>query len=86
MEILHALVSVLAAFRIVDLFVGDTLWRVPRKWLPNIPWSCVRCMSVWAGAICTAFLLTIPWLNWPLAISWLYLAYGDWAVARATTR
>ena len=34
-------------------------------------------MSVWAGAVATIFIATVPWLNWPLALSWAWLAYQE---------
>ena len=34
-------------------------------------------MSVWAGAAATICYATIPWLNWPLALSWFYLVYME---------
>ena len=75
MEWIHALFAVLAAFRLTTLFTQDAIWDWPRRKLPRIPWHCSLCMSVWAGIAATAFLLAVPYLNWPLAASWLYLAY-----------
>lgn len=75
MEWPHALFAILAAFRLTTLFTSDAFWQPMRVRLPRIPWHCSLCMSVWAGIAATAFLLAAPYLNWPLAISWLYLAY-----------
>lgn len=75
MEILHALASVLAAFRLTTLFTQDAIWNPVRLRLPSVPWHCSLCMSVWGGIAATVFLLTLPWLNWPLAVSWLYLLW-----------
>ena len=74
MQWLHALFAILAAFRLTTLFTTDAIWDLPRRKLPFIPWHCALCMSVWGGILATAFLLAVPYLNWPLAISWLYLA------------
>lgn len=86
LEIWHPVMAILAAFRLVDVFVADRVWDRPRRWWPQIPWTCVRCMSVWAGVVSTSILILLPWLAWPLALSWLYLAYGDWMVVRMTIR
>ncbi len=75
MEWLHALFSVLASFRLVTLFTQDAIWQPVRARTPLIPWHCALCMSVWAAIAATVFLLVVPYANWPLAISWLYLAY-----------
>ena len=75
MEWLHALFATLAAFRLTTLFTQDAIWHPVRTRFPRIPWHCALCMSVWAGAAATAFLIAMPWLNWPLAMSWIYLAY-----------
>ena len=77
MEWLHALIAVLAAFRLTTLFTVDALWNPIRKRFPKVPWACSLCMSVWAGAVATICFATVPWLNWPLAISWAWLAYQE---------
>lgn len=74
MEFLHALFAILAAFRLTTLFAADAIWHPVRTRLPRIPWHCALCMSVWAGIVATVFLLAVPYLNWPLGLSWLYLA------------
>ena len=71
---LHAGFAILAAFRLTALFTQDTLWNWPRRWMPAVPWHCGLCMSVWAGALATASFVWLPWINWPLALSWLWLA------------
>ena len=70
----HALFAILSAFRLTTLFSTDAIWDWPRRKLPLIPWHCALCMSVWGGILATAFLIAIPWANWPLGMSWLYLA------------
>ena len=77
MEWLHALIAVLAAFRLTSLFTVDALWAPIRRRFPRVPWGCSLCMSVWAGAVATIFIATVPWLNWPLALSWAWLAYQE---------
>lgn len=73
MEWLHALFTVLAAFRLTTLFSSDAIWQPVRERFPRLPWHCALCMSVWGGILATLFLLAAPYLNWPLAVSWLYL-------------
>lgn len=41
-----------------------------------MPWHCGLCMSVWGGVVATAFLALLPWLNWPFALSLLYVTHG----------
>lgn len=75
MEWAHVLFTVFAAFRLTNIFTTDAIWERVRLKFPRIPWHCGLCMSVWAGIACTLFLVALPWLNWPLALSWLYLTY-----------
>lgn len=63
--------ALLAAWRLTDLIVVDTIAAPLRARVTAA--TCVRCVSVWAGIACTGTLLWAPWLNWPLAMSWLYL-------------
>ncbi len=75
MEWAHILFATLAAFRLTTLFVSDAIWKPIRSRFPQVPWHCALCMSVWAGIAATVFLIALPWANWPLGLSWLYLAY-----------
>ena len=74
MEWLHIFIAILSSFRITILFTEDAIWSKVRKATPKIPWNCSLCMSVWSGIISTVSLVIYPWLNWPFAFSWLYLA------------
>lgn len=71
---LHALAAALATWRLVDLLASDRLFE-PLRWrLPT--WyvlTCPRCLSVWMGIVTTAAFAFVPWLNWPLALSWCYI-------------
>ena len=75
MLVLHAVAAVLAAFRLTELITMDRISEPIRQRWPHYLWGCPRCVSVWAGGAATACFFYLPWLNWPLAISWLYLAY-----------
>ena len=77
MEYLHTIAAMFAAFRLTTLFTIDAIWIPIRRRFPKVPWSCSLCMSVWAGAAATAFVAFLPWLNWPLALSWAWLAYSE---------
>src|SRR4029077_18761611 len=39
--------------------------------------ECQRCFSVWAGLTATLTFVVFPWLNWPLALSWLYIWHNE---------
>lgn len=72
---LHVLAALLASFRLVDMLLLDRIAEPIRKRLSKYYlFSCPKCLSVWGGAACTAALALFPWLNWPLAVSWLYIA------------
>ena len=77
MEYLHTIAAMFAAFRLTTLFTIDAIWIPIRRRFPKVPWSCSLCMSVWAGAATTVFIAFLPWLNWPLALSWAWLAYSE---------
>ena len=76
MEWAHALIAILSAFRLTLLFTKDAIFA-PVRQIRYIPWHCELCMSVWGGAVATVILVFSPWLNWPLALSWLYLTNKD---------
>ena len=76
-QILHALFMPLAAWRLTELVAQDQITLPLRKKFPAYIWTCPRCLSVWAGAIATLFFVFCPWLNWPLALAWLYLWQQD---------
>lgn len=72
LEILHFIAAVLASWRMVELFGQDRITQWIRDRWPSYLWTCHRCLSVWSGIAATALFFTVPWLNWPLALSWLY--------------
>ena len=72
--VLHALAAALATWRLTELIALDKVAEPLRRRLPR--WyllTCVRCLSVWMGILTTLAFAFVPWLNWPLALSWLYL-------------
>lgn len=74
---IHILSVPLAAWRLTELFAQDRVTLPLRKKFPGYLWTCPRCLSVWAGMIATVFYVCWPWLNWPLALAWLYLWRQD---------
>lgn len=86
MEYLHFLVAVLATWRMVELFGQDRITQWVRNRWPSYLWTCHRCLSVWAGAAATTIYFTVPWLNWPLALSWLYFWWVQDLLPRRTKR
>ena len=72
--ILHSLIAIFSAFRFTTLFTADSIWTPIRKRFKTVPWGCSLCMSVWAGIAALVLLFTLPWFNWPMAISWLWLS------------
>lgn len=71
--LLHVAAAILSCWRLTDLLVFDRLSAPLRERLPYYLFRCPRCLSVWTGATCTAAFAFFPWLNWPLALSWLFL-------------
>lgn len=80
-EGLHFLMAVFSVFRLTNLLVGDTILDPIRERFPEVPWRCPNCMSVWAGIASVACFSWIPWVNWPLAMSWFYQTYGEWVTS-----
>lgn len=85
MPVLHVVMAVLASWRIVDLSM-DRITEGLRKRYPHYLWTCSRCLSVWAGALAVIVFYVSPWLNWPLALSWLYISGLEYAPARRARR
>ncbi len=74
---IHILAAVLATYRVTEIVTADRIGAPIRKRWPIYLWTCPRCVSVWAGAFCTGLFLISPWLNWPFALSWVYLWHVD---------
>lgn len=82
----HLLAMVFAAFRLTELFVMDRITEPLRRRYPHYLWTCPRCLSVWMGGAAVVIYLVFPWLNWPLALSWFYIAEIDWRAVQRQFR
>lgn len=84
----HLIAMALATFRLTELIVSDKLTEPLRQRFPHYLWGgtqngqrfqgCGRCVSVWAGAVAVGIFYVFPLLNWPLALSWLFIIAADW--------
>jgi len=79
---LHVLAAILAAWRLTELVTLDRISEGFRRRYPYYVWQCGRCVSVWAGGVCTLALVYGPWVNWPLALSWLVIVIQEWRFRR----
>lgn len=73
----HLVAMIFAFGRVIELFGIDSIMLPLRRSFPSYLWSCPRCISVWAGTIVVPLFYFYPWANWPLALSWLYIAWID---------
>lgn len=88
LDFIQVLTAVFACWRLTEIITIDRISEAFRKRYPHYLWGCPRCVSVWAGGICTLFLfayIPTPWisipfwpLNWALTLSWLFLVKGEW--------
>lgn len=69
----HLMAAILASWRLTELFAVDRITEFLRLRFPLYLWTCIRCLSVWMGAIVTIAFIYFPWANWPFALSMLYL-------------
>lgn len=86
LPVAHLIAMVFATFRLTELFLMDKITEPLRRRLPHYLWSCLRCVSVWAGAAAIGIYLIFPWINWPLTLSWFYIAEIDWRQVRQLVR
>lgn len=77
MKYLQLLFAIIGTYRLVELLLLDRISLPIRSRFPSYLWSCPRCLSIWAGGFCTLSYLFLPWLNWPLALSWIYFVIKD---------
>lgn len=82
MNFLNLLFAVIATYRLVELFLLDRITLKLRTKFPSYLWSCPRCLSVWSGIFTTLSYIFCPYLNYPLAFSWIYFVLKD----RLTTK
>lgn len=73
-DAVHILAAVLATWRLTDLITADRIALPIRQRFNWYVLSCPRCVSVWAGVAVTIAFILLPWINWPLALSWLYIS------------
>lgn len=72
---MHLLFAILAVWRLTELATADRISAPIRKRWPWYIWTCQRCVSVWAGIVCTIAYVYFPWFNWPLGLSGIFLVY-----------
>jgi hypothetical protein len=73
LHIVHIVMAICSACRLTEIVTQDRIFeRVRHRW-PTYLWTCSRCVSVWAGIITVCVYYERPWLNWPLALSYLYI-------------
>jgi hypothetical protein len=77
MTIAHLIMAVLATGRLTELMTQDKITEKVRKRWPIYLWTCIRCVSVWAGIAATLLFYFFPLANYPFGLSWLYLVSGD---------
>lgn len=82
----HLVAMVFAAWRLTELFGLDRITEPIRRRFPHYLWTCPRCLSVWMGGGAVLIYLVLPWLNWPLALSYFYIAEIDWRQFRQMRR
>lgn len=71
----HVLAAIFATWRLTELFTVDRLLQKLRDRYPTYLLRCSRCISVWAAIAATLMLGFAPWLNWPFALAYFYLAH-----------
>lgn len=76
---------VLASWRLVEFFHMDKFPLLPRlrKRFPAL-FSCTRCLSVWCSAAVITVYLYLPYGNWPLGLSMLFMIQN--AIMKRVTR
>lgn len=82
----HLVAMVFASWRLTELVGLDRLTEPLRRRYPHYLWTCPRCLSVWMGGVAVLIYLAFPWLNWPLALSQLYIVEIDWRILRQQFR
>ncbi len=74
----HVLAVPLAVCRLTDILMTERIAE-PLRRRGGYLFGCRLCLSVWVGALATMLLLGCPWLNWPFALSYLYLWMTGWS-------
>ena len=74
---LNVIAAILATYRLTELVTVDRITQGLRNRTASYLLSCQRCVSVWAGCATALAYFTLPALNWPLALAWVYLWQQD---------
>lgn len=85
MTALHAIMAVLAAWRLAELAQKDTIFNPIRaRWQKRFAGrsyqnflTCYRCTSFWISITVFATFYFVPFLNWPLGISMAVIVCMD---------
>ncbi len=73
LDVIHIAAAIGSFWRLTELIMQDRVTLRLRQWFPSYLWTCLRCVSFWAGLMATALYVYRPILNWPLALSMLYI-------------
>jgi hypothetical protein len=82
LRLIHLIFAVLAVIRLTEMFTVDKITEPLRKSFSWYIWTCPRCLSVWAGIFCAIGFFFAPWVNWPLAFSYLYFVHNDFVYGK----
>lgn len=74
---LHVVAALLATCRLTEIITQERISQWVRQKWPLYLWTCPRCVSVWSAIAATAAFVYMPFLNWPLALSWLYIVQAQ---------
>lgn len=80
MKAIHLILAILAVWRLTEIITIDQIFEPVRRRFPIYLWTCPRCVSIWAGAASTLFYVYSPFVNWPFALSWLFMLHGQIAI------
>ena len=72
---LHIAAMILCAFRLTEIVTQDKIsLKIRQRW-PIYFLTCSRCVSVWSGLVAMLFYLYAPMVNWPFAISAIWILF-----------
>ncbi len=82
----HIAMAVLATCRLTEIVAIDDIAKPIRMRFPYKFFTCVRCISVWAGLVATLLYVYFPWDNWALGLSMFYLIQNATAMRLLNSR